>query len=105
MNSKTKLDPLYVIFEQHLYNFQESEQDRTFFVKAVVEEYLAFLRKKNIAVPQAWEAQVVEELGLQVSSMLIKKIYGCLTLDDYRKQVAPKSRRQARTRYSKLATR
>jgi len=104
MNPKSKLDPLYVIFEQHLYNFQDSEQDRKLFVSAVVKEYVVFLRKKSIAVPQAWESAIADELSLQVTGMLVKKIYGCLTIDDYRKSAEPKARRQARSRYSKLAS-
>ena len=98
------IDPLYVIFEQHLYNFQDSDSDRKTFIANVVAEYLTFLRKRNIAVPKSLETAIIEELGSQVHTMLIKKIYGFLTIQDFQKKTRPASRKKARTRYSKLAS-
>jgi hypothetical protein len=97
-----QLDPLYVIFEQHLYNFQDSEVDRKTFIVGVIAEYLAYLRKNAIAVPKSLEQQIVEELGTQVNTMLVKKIYGCLSIEDYQKNAEPTDRRRARARYTKL---
>src|SRR3712207_6068461 len=46
-----KLDPLYIIFEKHLYNFQDSSTDRKAFVTNIVQEYLGYLRKMKISIP------------------------------------------------------
>ena len=100
---RTELDPLYVIFENHLYNFEDDDADRKTFLFSVVNEYLTYLRKMNIAIPKSLEGQIVEELAGQVNTMLVKKIYGCLSLDEYRKGAAPTVKKRARSRYGKLA--
>jgi hypothetical protein len=105
MKLMEKIDPLYVIFEQHLFNFQDSDADRKTFIGNIVTEYLSYLRKNNIIVPRSLEASVIEELGAQVNVMLVKKIYGCLTIQDYQeKRVKPVERKRARSRYSKLTS-
>lgn len=96
------LDPLYVIFEEHLYHFQDSEQDRKTFISKVVNDYLRYLRKMSILVPKSLEAPIVEELGTQVETMLVKKIYGCLTISDYSQKQPSQVKRRARARYRKL---
>ncbi|OFZ20863.1 MAG: hypothetical protein A2X94_04950 [Bdellovibrionales bacterium GWB1_55_8] len=96
-------DPLYVIFEQHLFNFQESDADRKTFIGNIISEYLTYLRKMNIIIPHALEKAVIEELGSQVNTMLVKKIYGCLSIDEFRKSTNGTQKRTARKRYSKIA--
>lgn len=98
-----KIDPLYTIFEQHLYNFQDSEQDRKTFIGNVLRDYVKYLTKLNIMIPKSLEASVFEELAIQVNTMLTKKIYGCLTLDDYRKNASTPAKRKARNRYTQLS--
>ena len=102
-NQQTQIDPLYTIFEQHLYNFQDSEIDRKTFIGNVVKEYVGYLRKMNIMVPRSVEVDVLEELASQVHTMLVKKIYGCLTIQEYQKQAPPVKRRKARSKYSRLS--
>lgn len=85
-------DPLYSIFEQHLYNFQDSNIDRKTFISHVVQDYLTHIRKMKIAVPKHYEAHIVEELSVQVNAMLIKKIYGCFSIDEYRQKTHAPSR-------------
>jgi hypothetical protein len=101
-NRAAQLDPLFVIFEQHLYNFHDADSDRKTFVGNVVAEYLTYLRKKNITVPKSLEQPIVEELGSQVNTMLVKKIYGCLTIEDFQKRLPTSEKRRARNRYTKL---
>jgi hypothetical protein len=99
-------DPLYVIFEQHLFNFQDPEVDRKTFICQVVADYLSYLRKLNITVPRSLEQPIVEELAAQVNTMLVKKIYGCLSINEFhQKTVTRVAKRKARTRYSKLSAR
>jgi hypothetical protein len=99
------LDPLYVIFEQHLFNFQDSDIDRKTFIGNVVQDYLTHLRKLDITIPKPLEQPVVDELCTQVNTMLVKKIYGCLTIGEYQQKVPTAARRKAKSKYSKLATR
>jgi hypothetical protein len=102
---KAQLDPLYVIFEQHLFNFQDSDTDRKTFIFNIVTDYLTHLRKLNITVPKSLEQPIIDELANQVNTMLVKKIYGCISLDDYVRHVPIKVKRRARARYSKLGSR
>jgi hypothetical protein len=100
-----KLDPLYVIFEQHLFNFQDPEIDRKTLVMKIVADYLAYLRKQNISVPRALEQPIVEELSQLVNTMLVKKIYGCLTPKDYQVGLKTQLKRKAKSRYKKVVAR
>ena len=97
-----KMDPLFAIFEQHLLNFQDPEIDRKTFIAKVVADYLTYLRKMNVTVPKTLEQPIVEELADQVNTILIKRIYGCFSIEEYRKSITPSIRRRARTRYSRL---
>ena len=98
------VDPLYIIFEQHLFNFADPDSDRSTFIQAVVTDYLTYLRKKDILVPKPLEAAIVDELGTQVNTMLVKKIYGCLSVTEFLAGVPPVLRRKAKVRYKKIAT-
>jgi hypothetical protein len=98
-----QLDPLYVIFEQHLYNFQDSDSDRSTFISNIVRDYISYLRRLNITVPRSLEQSICEELFTQVNTMLVKKIYGCLSIQDYQKNLTPSVKRKVETRYLRLA--
>lgn len=99
---QTQMDPLYVIFEQHLYNFQDSDLDRKTFIGNVLQDYFAYLRKMNVTVPRSLEQPIAEELSEQVNVMLLKKVYGCLTIQDYQKRQPREVKRRARERYSRM---
>ncbi len=100
---KTKtLDPLYTIFEQHLFNFQDPNSDRKTFIDKIVKDYVAHLRKLGLAVPSEWEEHVFEELFFQVNTMLVKKIYGCLTINEYTAKASTEQKKKASRRYQKL---
>jgi hypothetical protein len=98
----TNNDPLYVIFEQHLHCFEDPEIDRKTFIGNVIHDYLSHLRKLNISVPKSLEAPIVEELAHQVNTMLVKKIYGCLTIQEYQKKVPKAAKKKTQGRYKKL---
>ncbi len=97
-------DPLFVIFEQHLFNFQDSESDRRTFVSTIVQEYISYLRRNKVAIPKNLEASVAEELAQQVNTMLLKRIYGCLSIEEFRNKTPKIQKKRAKTRYSSLAT-
>ncbi|MEN9722110.1 MAG: hypothetical protein RJB38_96 [Pseudomonadota bacterium] len=101
-SNATPIDPLYVIFEQHLYNFQDSDSDRKTFIIGIVNEYLGFLRQKNIAVPKSLEPAITEELAQQVNLMMTKKIYGCLSLEDFQRGIPKAKKKRAKQRYQKI---
>lgn len=104
---QSQLDPLYVIFEQHLFNFQDSEVDRKTFINQVLQDYLSYLRKNSITIPKSLEEPIVEELSNQIQTMLVKKIYGCLSIQDYLKRQPTSEKRRVRARvrarYSRLS--
>ena len=101
-NKSNQLDPLYVIFEQHLYHFEDSNLDRTTFIDHVLHDYFSYLRKKNITVPKSLEKSIYEELFIQIQTMLVKKIYGCLTIQDYQKKLPVADKKRVKARYSRL---
>jgi hypothetical protein len=104
-DDRPAMDPLYVIFEQHLFSFQDPETDRRSFISKVVTEYLSYLRRLNISVPRSLEQPIVDELSEQVNAMLVKKIYGCLSIEEFRKGATSTDRKKARNRYGKLSLR
>lgn len=103
MRATKQADPLYVIFEQHLYNFQDSEADRKTFIGQVIDDYLTHLRKLKIVIPQSLEVPVIEELAAQVNVMLVKKIYGFHSIQEFQKKIPTALKKKTRTQYTKLA--
>ncbi len=101
-NPTNAIDPLYTIFEQHLFNFQDPNADRNVFIESVVKEYLTHVRRLGLVVPLEWEHQIFEELFFQVQTMLVKKIYGCLTINEYTAKAPTRQKRKAKARYRKL---
>ncbi len=99
---QTQLDPLFVIFEQHLYNFQDPDMNRKDFVELVLRDYFNYLRKFNITVPKSLEVPILQELSSQIQTMLVKKIYGCLTIQDYQRQQPAALKRKIRGRYARM---
>lgn len=91
-----QLDPLFVIFEQHLLNFQDPDSSRKQFLEGIVQEYLRYLRGKQIALPKHLEPYIVDELTMQVNVLLLKRIYGCLSISDYRNQLPADSKKIAK---------
>ncbi len=103
LDSAAKQDPLYTIFEQHLFNFQDPNSDRNVFVETVIQDYLSHMRRLGLSIPVEWEHQIFEELFFQVNSMLVKKIYGCQTIDEYTAKAPAAAKRKARANYNRLS--
>ena len=102
-----KIDPLYTIFEQHLFNFQDPNSDRRSFIEGIVKDYITQMRKMGLSVPGEWEEHIFEELFFQVNTMLVKKIYGCLTINEFIENLKDKkvAAKKARGRYRTLTSR
>jgi hypothetical protein len=78
-----KLDPLYIIFEQHLYDFNDDTDSETAFIEKVVGDYIKFLVSCGAVIPRKLVGPVSEELKDQVQRMLRKKIYGCTNMQEF----------------------
>ena len=103
MALKKQIDPLYIIFEKHLYdNSYDTPQD---FSCAVVGEYVEHLKTNGLLMPDKQAEQIIEDLLDEVKNMLIKKTYGCLSIEDYKQNLdfsKEEDRKLARQRYSQL---
>lgn len=97
-----KIDPLYVIFEKHLFEFQDSNIDRKTLIANIVNSYMDFLRKGNVTIPAVYEAHVIEELFGQVNTMLTKKIYGFLSVEEFAKGLTRDQKEKADRNYRRL---
>jgi hypothetical protein len=99
-----KLDALYTIFEKHLYDFEEDEETEKGFIDNIVNDYLRFLTTSGVVVPRRWQSHVIDELRDQVRKMLVKKMYGCLSVSEF--LVGQKDRKEkkrvAKRKYSKI---
>lgn len=103
-SSQLKVNALYTIFEKHLYDFEDNEESQEAFVNKIVQDYLNFLIAQGVSIPRRWQAQITEEIRDQVMKMLIKKMYGCLSIEEFmsgQKDRADK-RKLSRKKYSKL---
>lgn len=107
--SVRKWDPLFIIFEKHLYDF--NYESRELFLKGVVEEYISHLVRQKTVIPPAWKTHLEKTIFEEVSDMLVRKLYGCLTVEEFKKkaEVTPEQKvellavkREARKRYQKL---
>ena len=70
------LDPLYVIFEQHLYDFNDDSEEESVFIDKVVNDYPKFLHSCGSIVPAKLQKQIAEDLRDQVGEMLHKRFLG-----------------------------
>lgn len=87
-------DLLYTIFEQQLFDFQDENEDQPTFITRTVDRYVSEVRRLGLIIPSEWEKAVKEEIYHLVQQMLLKKMYGCLSINEFRqKQVQPKKRR------------
>jgi hypothetical protein len=73
-----------------------------------VEEYISHLTKQKVVIPPTWKTHLEKSLTEEVSDMLVRKLYGCLNVEEFKQkeeEVKPEvltTRREARKRYQKL---
>ncbi len=96
----TTIDPLYVIFEQHLYHFDDAGVERKVFIENIIRDYLAYLSGRHLTIPRPLFQSFYEDHYEMINSMLIKKIYGSLSISEYQSKVPPESREKAKERYN-----
>ncbi len=78
-----KIDELYLIFEQHLYDLDVESQSQVDFISKVVDQYINNLKNFGYVSIQH-EIDLRDEIEEEVTLMLRKKIYGHFNLDQYR---------------------
>ena len=98
------------MFEKHLYDF--NYDSREFFLKGVVDEYISHLVRQKTVIPPEWRVHLEKTLTEEVSDMLVRKLYGCLTVEEFKTRAetpepAKKDeiltvKREVRKRYQKL---
>jgi hypothetical protein len=87
---KFEKDPLYHLFEQHLFSALVDEASTDQFVDRVVKDYMSKHHPRG-AVPYHLLEVVRIDLRDEVLAMLRKKTYGHYSLDDYRKSLKNRS--------------
>ncbi len=75
------IDPLYQLFEQQLVT--RSYEDSAAFTKDLAKSYLAYLDSTPAHVPYESRGHLLEDLETEAHEMLVKKIYGCVRIDDH----------------------
>lgn len=80
-----KLDPLYAIFEQHLYTALVEEETTDEFLVRVVTDYVGRLLSGGTVIPASVRADLETDLREEVLEMLRKKTYGHFNLASFRK--------------------
>lgn len=95
-------DPLFIIFEKHLYEYPHEDLD--LFIATVVNEYIDYLRTHQVLIPEKTYSFLMKDLADEVYDMFVKKVHGCLNLKDFKNngQVTRLEKRQAQDRYFKL---
>lgn len=103
--SVRKWDPLYIIFEKHLYDFNYDSRD--LFIRGVIDEYAEHLTKNQVIIPTTWRPVLEKNLAEEIADMLVRKLYGCLTVKEFQDKEEQNTetlpqRKEARKRYQKL---
>ncbi len=107
--SVRKWHQLFIIFEKHLYDF--NYESRELFIKGVVDEYIAHLVRQKTVIPPAWKLHLEKSIAEEVGDMLVRKLYGCLTVVEFQAKAEDSAKKteelitevkEARKRYQKL---
>ena len=81
----SRKDPLFKIFEHHLFNAMVEDESSSDFVERVVQEYIKTLSASG-TVPHAHRETLAADLQEEVMEMLRKKTYGHFSLTEFRKK-------------------
>ena len=102
MKKAQYVDPLFIIFEKSLYDFHNEDLD--LFISTIVTEYLDYLNKHEVIVPEQRKQQMIRDLADEVYDMYVKKVHGCLNFKAFRNsgRVTKIEKLLAKERYFKL---
>ena len=100
-------DPLYNIFEQHLFNALVEDETTDEFLGRVVADYVAAVTVKGTVIPHEYRRTVETDIRDEVLEMLRKKTYGHYSLKEFREaktvEVTPMPPQKTKTRRSRRA--
>ncbi len=82
---RRELDPLYSLFEQHLFTALVEDETTDEFVNRVVIAYMGRLLTDGTVVPKSHRPILESDLKEEVMEMFRKKTYGHFNLSTYRK--------------------
>jgi hypothetical protein len=80
-----KLDPLYSIFEQHLFTALVEGETTDDLLVRVVTDYVGHLKASGTVIPHSHLSTLESDLREEVLEMFRKKTYGHFDLTSYRK--------------------
>jgi hypothetical protein len=86
MKPTTAQDPLYVIFERHLYRSSTEGVSTKAFIDAVVQDYLVYLSNMGVHIPGKVRPALVEDITEEVREMTLKKTYGSVSVSEFQEQ-------------------
>ncbi len=78
----SKLDPLYRLFETYL--LTRSYENADSFTTQLARDYIAYLDSTPAHIPLYMREAVLEDLKSEVHELLVKKMYGCINIADYK---------------------
>ncbi|MES2965522.1 MAG: hypothetical protein V4760_16700 [Bdellovibrionota bacterium] len=81
----TSGDPLYYLFEQHLFNALVEDEGTDAFLARVVDDYVMRLIATGTVIPREVLPTIENDLREEVLEMLRKKTYGHFSLADFRR--------------------
>jgi hypothetical protein len=84
---RSQHDPLYSLFEQHLFNAMVEEETSEELIVRVVQNYLEAIKADGV-IPPLQLASIENDLREEVLEMLRKKTYGHYSLSEFRKKAA-----------------
>lgn len=83
------MDPLYSIFEQHLFNALVEEETNEEFLTRVVADYMDRLKANGTLIAREHMDDIRSDLREEVFEMLRKKTYGHFSLAEFRRAQIP----------------
>ena len=89
---RSQHDPLFSLFEKHLFNALVEDESTDDFINRVVGDYLGHLARTCV-IPHQLRPSIEEDLREEVLEMLRKRTYGHYNLQQFRKANAAPARK------------
>ena len=86
MSRTQNSDPLFVIFERHLYHSSTENISTTAFITNVVQDYISYLLCQGVNIPTSVRPSLVEDLTEEVREMTLKKTYGRVSIVEFQNE-------------------
>ena len=90
-------DPLFILFERHLYRCSTEAISTAEFIELVVQDYVNYLLTQGVNIPNAVRPALIEDLTEEVREMTLKKTYGSVSVSNFQDEAAQKVAGNAKT--------